>query len=88
LTSVATIANWSANFVVTISFLTLLNAIGDRQSGRLAARFNIEAGGFDTVKKLFILALFVLGGLAVWRKVQAQRADLDLWSEATTADDY
>jgi membrane protein implicated in regulation of membrane protease activity len=25
--SVATIANWGANFVVTISFLTLLNAI-------------------------------------------------------------
>lgn len=25
--SVATIANWAANFVVTISFLTLLNAI-------------------------------------------------------------
>jgi sugar porter (SP) family MFS transporter len=27
--SVATIANWAANFVVTISFLTLKNAIGD-----------------------------------------------------------
>jgi len=40
------------------------------------------------VKKLFILAVFVVGGLAAWRKVQAQRADLDLWSEATTADDY
>jgi MFS family permease len=26
--SVATIANWAANFVVTISFLTLLNSIG------------------------------------------------------------
>jgi sugar porter (SP) family MFS transporter len=26
--SIATIANWSANFVVTISFLTLVNAIG------------------------------------------------------------
>ena len=25
--SVATIANWGANFVVTVSFLTLLNAI-------------------------------------------------------------
>jgi hypothetical protein len=24
----------------------------------------------------------------VWRKVQAQRADLDLWSEATAPDDY
>jgi hypothetical protein len=26
--SIATIANWAANFVVTISFLTLLSAIG------------------------------------------------------------
>ncbi|MCW2497848.1 MAG: hypothetical protein JWQ77_3772 [Jatrophihabitans sp.] len=26
--SVATIANWSANFVVTVSFLTILNAVG------------------------------------------------------------
>jgi hypothetical protein len=28
--SVATIANWGANFVVTISFLTLLNAISPK----------------------------------------------------------
>lgn len=28
--SVATIANWSANFVVTVSFLTIKNAIGGR----------------------------------------------------------
>jgi MYXO-CTERM domain-containing protein len=48
----------------------------------------IKAGGSGAVKKLFILALLVLGGLAVWRKIQAQRADLDLWSEATAADDY
>jgi len=40
------------------------------------------------VKKLFILALLVLGSFAVWRRVQAQRADLDLWSEATAPDDY
>ena len=40
------------------------------------------------MKKLLILALLVLGGFAVYRRVQAQRADLDLWSEATTADDY
>jgi hypothetical protein len=39
------------------------------------------------VKKLLILALLALGGFAVWRKAQAQRADLDLWSEATAADD-
>ena len=40
------------------------------------------------MKKLFILALVVLGALAVWRRVQARRADLDLWSEATAPDDY
>jgi hypothetical protein len=48
----------------------------------------IEVGGTGSVKKLFILVLLVLCGLAVWRKIQAQRADLDLWSEATTPDDY
>jgi hypothetical protein len=40
------------------------------------------------MKKLLILIVVVLGALAVWRKVQAQRADLDLWSEATATDDY
>jgi hypothetical protein len=39
------------------------------------------------VKKLIILALLLVGGAAVWRKVQADRAELDLWTEATTADD-
>jgi hypothetical protein len=39
------------------------------------------------MKKLLILVLVLLGGFAVWRRVQAQRADLDLWSEATSADD-
>jgi len=52
------------------------------------ALFAFEVGGSGAVKKLFILALLVLGGFAVWRKVQAQRADLDLWSEATAADDF
>jgi hypothetical protein len=48
----------------------------------------IEVGRTGSVKKLLILALVVLGAFAVWRKVQAQRADLDLWSEATAPDDY
>jgi hypothetical protein len=48
----------------------------------------IEVGRTGSVKKLFILALLVLGAFAVWRKVQAQRTDLDLWSEATAPDDY
>ena len=38
------------------------------------------------VKKLLLLALVGLGVLAVWRKVQADRAELDLWTEATTDD--
>lgn len=40
-----------------------------------------------TVKKLIILAVVLVGAAAVWRKVQADRAELDLWTEATTADD-
>jgi hypothetical protein len=39
------------------------------------------------VKKFIILALVLVGAAAVWRKVQADRAELDLWTEATTADD-
>ena len=48
----------------------------------------IEVGRTGSVKKLFILVLLVLGAFAAWRKVQAQRADLDLWSEATAPDDF
>ena len=40
-----------------------------------------------TVKKLLLLAVVGLGIFAVWRKVQADRAELDLWTEATTNDD-
>ena len=40
-----------------------------------------------TVKKLLVIALLALSAFAVWRKVQADRAELDLWTEATTADD-
>jgi hypothetical protein len=39
------------------------------------------------VKKLFVLAVLGVGGFAVWRKVQADRAELDLWTEATTGED-
>jgi hypothetical protein len=38
------------------------------------------------VKKLVLLALVGVGVLAIWRKVQADRAELDLWTEATTSD--
>jgi hypothetical protein len=39
------------------------------------------------VKKILLLALIGVGVLAVWRKVQADRAEYDLWTEATTSDD-
>ena len=40
-----------------------------------------------TVKKLLVILLLGLSAFAVWRKVKADRAELDLWTEATTADD-
>ncbi|HEX2322483.1 MAG TPA: DLW-39 family protein [Streptosporangiaceae bacterium] len=39
------------------------------------------------MKKLIMLAAVALGLAAVWRKVQSDRAELDLWTEATTADE-
>jgi hypothetical protein len=42
--------------------------------------------GFHTVKKLLVLILLGLGVAAVWRKVLAERAETDLWTEATTAE--
>jgi hypothetical protein len=44
-------------------------------------------GGFLAVKKLIVLAALGLGAFAVWRKVQSDRAELDLWTEATAADE-
>jgi hypothetical protein len=38
------------------------------------------------VKKLVLLILVGVGIFAVWRKVQADRSELDLWTEATTDD--
>ena len=38
------------------------------------------------MKKLLLLVIVGLGAFAVWRKVQADRAELDLWTEATTDD--
>jgi hypothetical protein len=38
------------------------------------------------VKKMLVLALLGLGVFAVWRKVQADRAEIDLWTEATSAE--
>ena len=39
------------------------------------------------MKKLLVLVLLGLGAFAIWRKVQSDRAELDLWTEATTADE-
>ena len=46
-----------------------------------------QGEGVRTVKKLLLLALVGLGVFAAWRKVQADRAELDLWTEATTNDE-
>jgi hypothetical protein len=38
------------------------------------------------MKKLVVLALVAVGGFAVWRRLQQDRAELDLWTEATSVD--
>jgi hypothetical protein len=43
--------------------------------------------GLGTVKKFLLIAVIGLSAFAVWRKVQADRAELNLWTEATTADE-
>jgi hypothetical protein len=57
--------------------------LGYRSAGSAAAKVK----GCASVKKLLLLALIGAGVFAVWRKVQADRAELDLWTEATTDDD-
>ena len=39
------------------------------------------------MKKILVLVAVGLGAFAVWRKVQSDRAELDLWTEATAADE-
>ena len=39
------------------------------------------------MKKLIVFAALGFGAFAVWRKVQSDRAELDLWTEATAADE-
>ena len=47
-----------------------------------------RGGGFLAVKiKILLVVVAGLGAFAVWRKVQADRAELDLWNEATAADE-
>jgi hypothetical protein len=46
-----------------------------------------RGGGFLVKIKILLVILLGLGAFAVWRKVQADRAELDLWNEATAADE-
>lgn len=39
------------------------------------------------MKKLLILLAAAVAGLFIWRKVQADREEQDLWTEATSAPD-
>lgn len=41
--------------------------------------------GCRAVKKLIALVIAVAGGLALWRRFQQDRAERDLWTEATSA---
>ncbi|MBB4935514.1 hypothetical protein F4561_006408 [Lipingzhangella halophila] len=43
--------------------------------------------GVHAVKKIIVLVLVALGAFAIYRKIQADRAELDLWTEATAASD-
>ena len=38
------------------------------------------------MKKFLLVALVGMGAFALWRKVQADRAEIDLWTEATTGE--
>ncbi len=38
------------------------------------------------MKKVLVLVLVALGGFLVWRRLQQDRAELDLWNEATSED--
>ena len=68
--------------------LVLARLQGFREAGRPWRAGSARQGeGVRTVKKLLLLVVVALGVFAVWRKVQADRAELDLWTEATTSDD-
>ena len=63
--------------------------LGFRNHGtgyRSAGSASAKVEGCAPVKKLLLLVLVGAGIFAVWRKVQADRAELDLWTEATTDD--
>jgi hypothetical protein len=43
----------------------------------------VEEERGSAVKKLLLVALAAVGGLLVYRQIQADRAEQDLWTEAT-----
>ena len=42
-------------------------------------------GGGHAMKKFLLIALAAVAGLFVYRQIQADRAEQDLWTEATDA---
>ncbi|GHH71317.1 hypothetical protein GCM10018781_32420 [Kitasatospora indigofera] len=52
-------------------------------AGAIGAEFATQEGRGPAVKKLLLVALVALGGFFVYRQVQADRAEQDLWTEAT-----
>jgi hypothetical protein len=59
---------------------------GPDQHGRGLVRESRKDSS-TVVKKLLVVVVLALSAFAVWRKVQADRAELDLWTAATTDDD-
>jgi hypothetical protein len=65
----------------------LLGCKNLREPASFPAGSAVDGGGCSPVKKLLLLALVGFGALAIWKKVQSDRSELDLWTEATTSDD-
>ena len=45
----------------------------------------VKDEGIPFVKKLIALAVVLAGGFGIWRRFQQDRAERDLWTEATSA---
>ncbi|MZD57542.1 hypothetical protein GTX07_27575 [Streptomyces sp. SID5606] len=75
----------------------VLEGLGARQLAADAGHRSVSAGVYSrapevpyvkerrgrAVKKLLLVALAAIGGLLVYRQIQADRAEQDLWTEAT-----
>ncbi|GAA3886518.1 hypothetical protein GCM10023084_43990 [Streptomyces lacrimifluminis] len=75
----------------------LLLLCAGRELRARADNRSVSAGGYSrapevpyvkerrgrAVKKLLLVALAAIGGLLVYRQIQADRAEQDLWTEAT-----